>query len=104
MIARIENAIGDKSSTKISIAGAIPEKKIGSLVALLNEKAEAAKAAFRFVEIPNLMTDAKSLKSLTSVDGVILSEEIGKSDYTTVRREVAIVAESGNEIIGTIYF
>ena len=50
------------------------------------------------------MTDAKSLKSLTSVDGVILSEEIGKSDYTTVRREVAIVAESGNEIIGTIYF
>ena len=93
-----------EGSTKIGIAGTIPDKKIGSLVALLNEKAEAAKAAFRFVEIPNLMTDAKSLKSLTSVDGVILSEEIGKSDYTTVRREVAIVAESGNEIIGTIYF
>lgn len=104
VIARIENAIGDRGSAKIGVVGTVSDKMISALAALLNGKAEEVKAAFRFVEIPGLMTDAKALKDLGNVDGVILSEEIGKSDYMTVRKEVAIVAESGNEIIGTVYF
>ena len=30
-------------------------------------------------------------------------EEIGKSDYMNARKEIAVAAESGSELIGTVY-
>ena len=50
------------------------------------------------------MTDAEALKSAAGMDEIILAEEIGKSDYETVRKEIALIAESGKPILGTVYF
>ena len=56
------------------------------------------------MHIPAIMSDADALSSVAGMDAVILAEEIGKSDYETVRREIALIAESGRQILGTVYF
>jgi hypothetical protein len=50
------------------------------------------------------MTNADSLRSLRNVDGVILAEEIGKSEYMKVRQEIALIADGDREILGTVYY
>ena len=57
-----------------------------------------------FVHIPGIMGNADSLKSITDMAEIILSEEIGKSEFEAVRREIALIAESGKPILGTVYF
>ena len=37
-------------------------------------------------------------------DGVIVTAEIGKTDFLLARKEVALIAESGKELLGTVYF
>ena len=50
------------------------------------------------------MTDAEALKSAAGMDEIILAEEIGSSDYVTAREEIAVIADSGRELLGTVYF
>ena len=47
---------------------------------------------------------AEEMASVESGYPAELLEEIGKSDYETVRKEIALIAESGKPILGTVYF
>ena len=51
-----------------------------------------------------MMKSAGTLRELRKSDGVILAEEIGSSDYVTAREEIAVIADSGRELLGTVYF
>lgn len=104
IIARLGNILGKDSGHKIGVVGTASPKKIENLAGTLNEKALAEEAGFSFVQIPDIMTNAGALKSIAGTDAVIVAEEIGKSDYSTVRREIALLAESGKQILGTVYF
>ena len=50
------------------------------------------------------MKDANAYRSIGDTDGVILTAEIGKTDFLLARKEVALIAESGKELLGTVYF
>lgn len=103
MIARIENCTEGKDCAKIGIVGTIPADRIDALAGKLNELAEKASESFRFVSVPNLEKDAGSYRKLKDLGAVILAEEVGKSDYNAIRREIALIADS-SELLGTIYY
>ena len=46
---------------------------------------------------------AGSYRKLKDLGAVILAEEVGKSDYNAIRREIALIADS-SELLGTIYY
>ena len=102
--ARISNVLGKGTEHRIGIVGTAADKRQESLAGVLNKKSAASGLDYTFVHIPGIMNNADSLKSIAGVDEIILSEEIGRSDYETVRREIALIAESGRPILGTVYF
>lgn len=104
MIARVENGIAGKDCAEIGIVGTIPAARLDALTGKLNELAEKTSESFRFISVPNLEKDAASYRKLNKLGTVILAEEVGKSDYNAVRREVALIADSGCELLGTVYF
>lgn len=104
IVARISNVLGKDTGHRIGIVGTAADKRQESLAGVLNKKSAASGLDYSFVHIPGIMSDAESLKSIAGMDEIILSEEIGKSDYESVRREIALIAESGRPILGTVYF
>lgn len=103
-LARIRNVLGKDADQKIGIVGTASDKKQENLAGVLNKKAASSESGLTFVHIPGIMSDPDALGAVTETDAVILSEEIGKSDYESVRKEIALIAESGKQILGTIYF
>ena len=104
VLARIGNLIGKEKKCRIGVVGTTSEKKAESLTKAMNKKAAASHPGLAFVHIPHIMTDADALRSIAGMDEGMIAEEIGKSDYGTVRREIALIAESGRQILGTVYF
>ena len=104
IIARLENYVGDRKDLKIGVTGLVGEARLASLAGNLDKAAAASKNPIRFVCLPDLMTNADSLRSLRNVDGVILAEEIGKSEYMKIRQEIALIADGDREILGTVYY
>ena len=86
------------------MVGTISRSRLDALAAKLNEISGRSSDGLRFVSIPGLMKDAKSYRSLKDMDSVILAEEIGKSDYNNIRKEIALIADSDSEILGTVYY
>ena len=80
--------------------GQADANKIGALIDSLSKK---VRSSAEFVYLPNVLSNADSLRKLPDADGVVLVEEIGKSDYMNARKEIAVAAESGSELIGTVY-
>lgn len=99
IVARIENSMKAGASV-ISVVGLASAKKIEQLTKALNKRTGAA---VRFIYVPDILGNAASLRELKKADGVVLMEEIGKSDYLGVRKEIAVIADSGKEIIGSVY-
>ena len=99
IVARIENSMREGTSM-IALVGLASAKKIEQLSKALNKRTGAS---VRFIYIPDILGNAASLRELKKADGVMLMEEIGKSDYLGVRKEIAVIADSGKEIIGSVY-
>ena len=38
------------------------------------------------------------------MDGAIIAEEVGRSSYNGIRNEIGLIADSGTELIGTVYY
>ena len=102
--ARIERLTEGKNGASIGVVGTISRSRLDALAAKLNEISGRSSDGLRFVSIPGLMKDAKSYRSLKDMDSVILAEEIGKSDYNNIRKEIALIADSDSEILGTVYY
>ena len=104
MMARVENCMAGKENREIGIVGSVSGEMIEKLAVRLNERVPAAKDALKFVPIANFTKDAQAFRKLKELSGVILTEQIGMSDYIGIRKEVALIAESGSELIGTVYY
>ena len=104
MLARLENCMAGKENREIGIVGSVSAEQIEKLASKLGERVPAAKDALKFVAIPDFMKDAAAFRKLGDMAGVILTEQIGKSDYMMVRKEIALIAESGRELVGTVYY
>ena len=77
---------------------------IEKLTSQLNEMAPAAKGSLKFSAIPDFSKNAQAFRKLKDLSGVILTEQIGRSDYIAIRKEIALIAESGKELVGTVYY
>ena len=97
--AGIDNYIKD-SKAKVAFVGQADANKVGALMDSLSKK---VRSSAEFVYLPDLLVNAASLRKLPDVDSVVLVEEIGRSDYMNARKEIALIAGSGREIIGTVY-
>ena len=104
ILARLENYVGDRKDMKVGVTGLAGAARLEALTGDLNKAAGASANPIRFVFFPDLMGNAASLRNLRNVDGVILAEEIGKSEFMKVRQEIALIADSEREILGTVYF
>ena len=104
MLARIESCTTDKAGKEIGIAGTISDKKLGALAEKLNKKTNGSKEGLRFVSLPNIEKDADSYRKLRELDGAIIAEEVGRSSYNAIRNEIGLIADSGTELIGTVYY
>ena len=104
ILARLENCVGDRKDMKVCVTGLAGAARLETLTDDLNKAAGASANPIRFVFLPDLMGNAASLRNLRNADGVILVEEIGKSEFMKVREEIALIADSEREILGTVYF
>ena len=104
ILARLENHLGDQKAYEIVMVGQAAAKKAESLAKALNKKAKDEGITMHFSFLPDMMKSAGTLRELRKSDGVILAEEIGGSDYVTAREEIAVIADSGRELLGTVYF
>ena len=104
ILARLENHLGDQKAYEIVMVGQAAAKKAESLAKALNKKAKDEGITMHFSFLPDMMKNAGTLRELRKSDGVILAEEIGSSDYVTAREEIAVIADSGRELLGTVYF
>lgn len=103
MMGRIEKYMEGRRGSRIGIVGSVSGKKLEELAGGLNKIAGDSKVELKFVSIPDFMKDVAAYKKLGEMDAVILTEEIGASDYMQIRKEVAMIAEHGTELIGTAY-
>ena len=97
--AGIDNYVKDRK-VKIAVVGQADAGKVEAFLKALSGK---VRSSAEFVYLPNVLTNAASLRKLPEADSVLLVEEIGKSDYMNARKEIAVVAESGREIMGSVY-
>jgi hypothetical protein len=104
MLARIESCTAAKTGKEIGIAGTIAGKKLSDLAEKLNKKTDGSKGGLKFVSLPDIEKDADSYRKLREMDGAIIAEEVGKSSYNAVRNEIGLIADSGAELIGTLYY
>lgn len=100
-LARLENLFAGKDNAVIGVVGSASDKDMELLTSKLNEKAGKG---LKFKKISDFMKDADAYRSISDTDGVILTAEIGKTDFLAARKEVALIAESGKELLGTVYF
>ena len=99
VLARIENAMKEGASV-IAVIGQASADQKDRLTKALNDRAGSS---VNFIHIPDILENAESVRELKKADGVVLMEEIGKSDYLGVRKEIAVIADSGIEIVGSVY-
>ena len=104
MLARIESCTSGNSGKEIGIAGTIAGKKLSALAEKLNKKTGGSKEGLRFVSLPDIEKDADSYRKLRRLDGAIIAEEVGRSSYNGIRNEIGLIADSGTELIGTVYY
>ena len=102
ILAQLENALG--KGAVIGLTGQAEEKNRAALLEALSRRSRETGSSFTFEMIGNLLTDASALRRLKDLGGVILVEQIGISDYMDVRREIAVLAGSSSNILGTVYF
>ena len=100
-LARLENLFAGKDNAVIGVVGSASDKDMELLTSKLNDKAGKG---LKFKKISDFMKDANAYRSIGDTDGVILTAEIGKTDFLLARKEVALIAESGKELLGTVYF
>ena len=100
-LARLENLFAGKDNAVIGVVGSASDKDMELLTSKLNVKAGKG---LKFKKISDFMKDANAYRSIGDTDGVILTAEIGKTDFLLARKEVALIAESGKELLGTVYF
>ena len=70
----------------------------------LTKKAAESKNGLSFVGLSDIAKDAESYRKLRELNGVIIAEEIGRSSYNDIRNEIGLIADSGTELLGTIYY
>ena len=104
IIARLENCAGGRKEIKVGVTGLADAARLEAMTGDLNKAAGTSANPIRFAFLPDLIGNAASLRNLRNVDGVILVEEIGKSEFMKVRQEIALIADSEREILGTVYF
>ena len=104
IIARLENCAGGRKEMKVGVTGLADAARLEAMTGDLNKAAGTSANPIRFAFLPDLIGNAASLRNLRNVDGVILVEEIGKSEFMKVREEIALIADSEREILGTVYF
>lgn len=104
LLARVEKCMAGRENRKIGIVGSVSADMIGKLADKLGERAAVSKGALEFVSIPDFTKDAEAFRKVGDMAGVILTEQIGKSDYLMIRKEIALIAENGSELIGTVYY
>ena len=102
ILAQLENALG--KGAVIGLTGQAEEKNRAALLEALSRRSRETGSSFKFEMIGNLLTDASALRRLKDLGGVILVEQIGSSDYMDARREIAVLAGSSSNILGTVYF
>ena len=104
MLARIESCTDKMDVKEIGVAGTISGKKLDSIAERLTKKAAESKNGLSFVGLPDIAKDADSYRKLSKLNGVIIAEEIGRSSYNDIRNEIGLIADSGTELLGTIYY
>ena len=104
MLARIESCTDKMVVKEIGVAGTISGKKLDSIAERLTKKAAESKNGLSFVGLPDIAKDADSYRKLSKLNGVIIAEEIGRSSYNGMRNEIGLIADSGTELLGTIYY
>ena len=104
IIARLENCAGGRKEIKVGVTGLADAARLEAMTGDLNKAAGTSANPIRFAFLPDLIGNAASLRNLRNVDGVILVEDIGKSEFIKVRQEIALIADSEREILGTVYF
>ena len=57
-----------------------------------------------FTALNNIAKDAVSYRKLRELNGVIIAEEVGRSSYNDIRNEIGLIADSGAELLGTVYY
>ena len=104
MLARIESCTDKMDVKEIGVAGTISGKKLDSIAERLTKKAAESKNGLSFVGLSDIAKDAESYRKLRELNGVIIAEEIGRSSYNDIRNEIGLIADSGTELLGTIYY
>ena len=104
MLARIESCTDKMKVKEIGVAGTISGKKLDSIAERLTKKAAESKNGLSFVGLSDIAKDAESYRKLRELNGVIIAEEIGRSSYNDIRNEIGLIADSGTELLGTIYY
>lgn len=103
-LAQLETMENIKGVKTIALVGSVSEKRLSALTQMFSDKAKKAGDPFAFGYLPDILADADSMRGLRECDGYLLVEEIGRSNYNAVRKEIGILAESGKILLGTIYF
>ena len=104
MLARLESCTASMAVKEIGIAGTISGKKLNALAGKLNKQTAESKNGLSFVSLPNIAKDAESYRKLREMNGVIIAEEVGRSSYNGIRNEIGLIADSGAELLGTVYY
>ena len=68
----------------------------------LSEKLSDQLGAVKLIPGSNICADPKSVYALAECDGVILTEEIGKSSYADIERELVKIRETGKTLLGFV--
>ena len=104
MLARLESCTASMADKKIGIAGTISGKKLSALAEKLNKQTSGSKNGLSFAALNNIAKDAESYRKLRELNGVIIAEEVGRSSYNDIRNEIGLIADSGAELLGTVYY
>ncbi|MBQ8329132.1 MAG: hypothetical protein IJX83_05840 [Lachnospiraceae bacterium] len=104
MLARLESCTAGMDNKEIGIAGTISGKKLNALAEKLNKQTSGSKNGLSFTGLSNIAKDAESYRKLRKMNGVIIAEEVGRSSYNEIRNEIGLIADSGAELLGTVYF
>ncbi|MDO5439881.1 MAG: hypothetical protein Q4F09_07660, partial [Erysipelotrichaceae bacterium] len=105
-LAQIEYMAPSADGKRIALVGTVGDKKLAAMRKLLSDRQALVKdpeTVFTFSAVPQILSDAAALRVLRKFDGYILVEEVGKSEYRSVQKEVLLLTETGKEILGTIY-
>ena len=104
MLARLESCTAAMDNKEIGIAGTISGKKLNALAEKLNKQTSGSKNGLSCTGLSNIAKDAESYRKLRKMNGVIIAEEVGRASYNEIRNEIGLIADSGAELLGTVYF